>query len=54
MKRDEPAIARAFVNIPEWEECGQGRNRVCAPARRFFNETIETIKTIHSCFPPAK
>src|ERR1039458_2737281 len=38
--------------FPEWEECGQEQNRVCAPARRFFNETMKTtMKTkLHSLF----
>ena len=34
--------------FPEWEKCGQERNRVCAPARRFFNKTMK-IK-LHSLF----
>lgn len=45
MKRNGPAIARAFVNIPEWEECGQGRNRVCAPARNLAGIGLFRPKT---------
>src|ERR1019366_2387521 len=38
--------------LPDWEECGQERYRVCAPARRSFNETMKTtMKTkLHSLF----
>src|ERR1039457_1125187 len=34
--------------LPEGEGCGQERNRVSAPARRFFNESMKT--KLHSLF----
>ncbi len=38
--------------FPEWGKSGQGRKRVCAPARRFFNDTMKTTMKIklHSLF----
>ena len=45
MKRDEPVKRYDFSRVGK---SGQERNRVCAPARRFFNETMKT--KLHSLF----
>jgi hypothetical protein len=51
MKHNEPVKRYDFSRV---RKSGQERNRVCTPARRFFNESMKKIKTIHSCFPAAK